>query len=61
MQWCELSPAKTWMPVNRLVVEGKLLLPLTWLTISLYNQLVVMGDKLVNKCCHGKTVECNLR
>ena len=38
MHWCELSPAKMQSAINRLAEEGKLLLPLTWLTISLYNR-----------------------
>lgn len=34
----KLSQAKMWCAVNRLAEEGKSLLPLTWLTISLCNR-----------------------
>lgn len=38
MRWCELSQAEMWAAINRPAEEAKLLLPLTWLTISLYNR-----------------------
>ena len=38
VHWCKLSPAKMQSTINRLAEEGKLLLQLTWLTISLYNR-----------------------